>query len=773
MLRAYVVREIHPRTRHAQRRRERTGKKLDKQVTQVFDDSHMNEADPSLAWMDATLPVNDRVRLLMEAMTLEEKIGQMWQSTGMEPRKETLVRAGQVGSFLNVSLAEIRALQKIAIDASRLGIPLITGRDVIHGYRTIFPIPLGQAASFNPEIAHQGARIAAKEAAVDGVNWTFAPMVDISRDPRWGRIAESLGEDPLLAARLGAAMVAGFQGDDPAAPDSIAACAKHYVGYGAAEGGRDYNTTLIPEGELRNVYLEPFHACAEAGALSFMSAFNDLNGIPTSGNRHTIRGILKTEWEYPGMVVSDWGSIIEMIPHGYAADPSEAAERGIAAGVDMEMVSECYPQHAAELLQSGKLKMEWIDDSVARILRMKFVLGLFEQPYPADREISADLDKSHLEAARKAAVESCVLLKNDAILPLKPASLQRVAVIGPMADNGGDQLGCWVPDGDTADSVTPLTALREALPETVAIDYAVGLNTCRSADTNGFAQAVAAAKAAEVAVLFLGEDAILSGEAHSRAFLNLPGAQKQLLEAVAAIGTPVVLVLMAGRPLILTDLLPHADALLYAWHPGTMGGPAITDLLLNLVAPSGKLPVSFPAMEGQIPVYYNKRNTGRPADEMSRGIPQGTPLNPVGFCSNYLDGDHLPLFPFGFGLTYTEFSYKNLTIRNKTLTEDEILEASIELSNDGTTTATEIVQLYVQDCHASLTRPVRELKDFRRVTLRGGEHQTVAFHLPAKALSFYDNTGQRLLEAGEFRLWIGGDSRCESCETFTLKVSEN
>jgi len=719
-------------------------------------------------WLNPELPLAERIDSLLSVMTLEEKIGQMWQVHERDEARDPLIRDGRIGSFLNIPRDEIQRVQRIAVEESRLGIPLIVGRDVIHGYHTIFPIPLGQAASFNPDGVRLGSEVAAREAAASGIHWTFAPMVDVSRDPRWGRIAESLGEDPLLASRLGVAMVEGLQGEDPSAPESIAACVKHYVGYGAAEGGRDYNTTLIPESELRNVYLEPFRACHEAGALSFMSAFNDLNGVPTSGNVHTIRDILKTEWGFEGLVVSDWCSVTEMISHGYARDEAEAAERGIAAGVDMEMVSESYPKHAAQLLAEGKLRPEWIDDAVRRILRVKFVLGLFERPYPVDPAPNVSLSDAHLSAARQAAVESCVLLKNNGVLPLNAADLQRVAVIGPLADDGAEQLGCWVLDGRKEASQTPLAALRQSLPASVAIDFAKGVPASRSTETSGFDDAIAKARTADVVLMFLGEEAILSGEAHSRAFLTLPGAQQALLEAVAATGKPVVLVVIAGRPLVLTPILPHVSAMLYAWHPGTMGGPAIADLLLGQASPSGKLPVSFPAMEGQIPIYYNKRNTGRPPDDESRGLPQGTPLDPVGFCANYLDGDHLPLFPFGFGLSYARFEYKGLTLKSHEVRAGEVVEASIELHNAGSVEATEVVQLYVRDLYASLTRPVRELKDFRRVTLAPGETRTVSFHLPVEQLAFYDNNGKRQLEAGEFHLWIGSDSRCTSQAAFHL-----
>jgi len=567
-----------------------------------------------------------RIDDLLAQMSLAEKVGQMRQISGVSERQEELIRQGAVGSFINVLGEQARECQRLALEESRLGIPLIFGRDVIHGFRTVFPIPLGQAATFDPDIAREGARIAAREAAAFGINWTFAPMVDIARDPRWGRIAEGGGEDPYLAACMGAAMVEGFQGADLADPERIAACAKHYAGYGAAEGGRDYDTTWIPEGLLRDVYLVPFHACVQAGVATLMSAFNDLNGVPASGNAFTLRQILKGEWGFDGFVVSDWNSIIEMIPHGFAADEREAALKGVVAGVDMEMVSTSYAEHIEALIEAGALPIELIDEAVRRILRVKFRLGLFENPYYEQEHQAVVLCDEHLEATRKAARESCVLLKNDGLLPLNN-ELDRLAVVGPLADADRDQLGCWVFDGRAEDSRTPLQALREVLGEEKVV-YAPGLENCRSADESMIPQAVGAAREAEAVVAFLGEDAGLSGEAHCRAFLDLPGAQQQLVDALVETGRPLVVVIMTGRPLTLEPVVEKVGALLLAWHPGTMGGPAIADLLFGVESPSGRLPATLPRTVGQAPIYYNRKNTGRPPRTTSPASPRARPSLP-------------------------------------------------------------------------------------------------------------------------------------------------
>jgi beta-glucosidase len=698
-----------------------------------------------------------RIDDLLARMTLAEKVGQMAQLSGTHEAFEGLIRRGAVGSFLNVVGEQARKYQRLAVEGSRLGIPLIFGRDVIHGFRTIFPIPLGQAASFDPEIVREGARIAASEAAASGVHWTFGPMVDIARDPRWGRIAEGCGEDPYLAACLGAAMVQGFQGEDLADPHHIAACAKHYVGYGAAEGGRDYDTTWVPEGLLRDVYLVPFAACVRAGVATLMSAFNDLNGVPASGNAFTLRKVLKGEWGFDGFVVSDWASICELIPHGFAADEREAALRGVAAGVDMEMVTTAYTKHLEALVADGVLPVELIDEAVRRILRIKLRLGLFDDPYRRGPGEDLLLAEEHLAAARQAARESCVLLKNDGLLPLSEG-IGRLAVVGPLADAGRDQLGCWAMDGRSDDSCTPLAALRMALgAERVA--YAPGLAGCRTADGSGIAAAVAAAREADAVLAFVGEDAGMSGEAHNRAFLDLPGAQQRLVDALAEAGKPLAAVVMAGRSLTLGPVLEKVGALLLTWHPGTMGGPAIADLLFGLESPSGRLPVSLPRTVGQVPIYYNRKNTGRPPRDDAPAIPTGTPLDPVGFTTSYLDVDHRPLFPFGYGLSYTTFEYAGLQLSTTQVRLGEALTAAATLTNTGPVHAVEVVQIYVRDLVGSVTRPVRELKGFQRVALEPGESRQVQFTLHTADLAFHNADMQRVTEPGRFHLWIGPDAQ--------------
>ena len=690
-----------------------------------------------------------RVEEILSRMTLREKIGQMCQLSGMSEEGEELIRRGEIGSFLNVVGAEeCNRYQRIAVQESRLGIPLLMGRDVIHGFRTIFPIPLGQAAAWDPELVEEAARIAAREASSEGINWTFAPMVDVARDPRWGRIAEGGGEDPFLTSTLGRAMVRGFQGEDLSAPDSIAACAKHYVGYGAAEGGRDYNTTLIPEGTLRDVYMPPFKACVEAGVATIMSAFNEINGVPATGNEFTLRKVLKGEWGFEGFVVSDWEAVAELVVHGFCADEREAAEAAVRAGVDMEMVSRCYREHLEGLVRSGKVPIELIDEAVRRILRVKLKLGLFENPFVDPSRRSVLLAEEHLEVARRLARESVVLLKNENdLLPL-PDDLRAIAVIGPLADSPVDQMGCWVMDGRAEDVITPLRAIRERVSGRTEVIFAPGLEGPRSCERRGFEEAVRAAKRADVVLLFLGEDAGLSGEAHCRAFLDLPGAQEELLKAVAGEGKPIVAIIMAGRPLVLTSILDKVDALMFAWHPGTMGGPALADLIFGDESPSGKLPVSFPRAVGQIPIYYSHKNTGRPPKPGERG----------GFFTGYLDIDITPLFPFGYGLSYTEFRYDNLRLSSERIGIGDSLTASVDVENEGRFEAEEVVQLYVRDLVGSVTRPVKELKGFKRVRLRPGERRTVSFTLHTDDLRFHNREMEFVVEPGEFRLWVGGSS---------------
>ncbi|HEX2950210.1 MAG TPA: glycoside hydrolase family 3 N-terminal domain-containing protein [Armatimonadota bacterium] len=723
----------------------------------------------------------EQIQSLLTQMTIQEKIGQL-QQLGMENTEEqrALVRAGCVGSMLNVSPGDgttpaqaANALQRIAVTESRLGIPLIFGRDVIHGYRTIFPIPLGQAAAFDPQLVEEGARIAAREASACGIHWTFAPMVDVSRDPRWGRMAESGGEDSFVNAQLGAAMVRGFQGDDLSDTEHLAACAKHFVGYGATEDGRDYNTTDIPEGLLRDVYLPPFKACVDAGVATVMSAFNDLNGLPCSGNPFTLRHILKGEWGFNGFVVSDADAVLELINHGICADKRGAALAGVSAGVDMEMGSTCYAEFVQSLLAAGLLTMAQLDEAVSRILRIKFRLGLFEHPYVDEGRESVLCATPHLDAAKRAAAESCVLLKNTGVLPL-PADMHTLAVIGPLADAPQAQLGCWAPDGRVENTVTPLTALSDALAGRCDVRYAPGVVDCCSMETSGFDEACRIAASSDAVVLFLGEHHKLSGELHSRAFLGFPGVQDELVRAVVACGKPVIVVVMAGRPLTVESTVEQVDAVLYAWHPGTMGGPALADLLLGTAVPSGKLPVSMPRTVGQVPIYYAHKHTGRPPLPDERVAPTGTlQQQHKNFASIYLDVDHRPLFPFGFGLSYTTFTYSDITLRSNTLHTGESLQATITVTNTGQFTACEVVQCYIRDLVGSVTRPVKELKGFVRVDLHPGEQRDVTFTIPMEQLAFHNAAMQRVLEPGTFQVMIGGNSDEVHVAEFELVANEN
>lgn len=716
------------------------------------------------------------IERLLQTMTTAEKIGQLQLVNSPGPRHigaiEEHLENGQIGGILNEpDPVVIRQIQRIAVEESRLGIPLLFGRDVIHGFKTVFPINIGLAATFNPELIKTGAEIAAKEATSVGINWNFAPMVDVARDPRWGRMAESFGEDPFLVTEMGMAMLQGFQGDDLSAPQTMAACAKHFAGYGAAEGGRDYNTASIPDVELYNTYFKPFKALNDAGVATFMTGFNELNGIPASGNSFLFREILKVKWQFNGFVVSDWSSITEMIPHGYVTDPRDAALKAMAAGVDMEMASTSYTDHLNELIESGLVPMELVDEAVRRILRVKFDLGLFDNPYADPERVIGNPPAEHLEAARKTAVQSFVLLKNlNNLLPLKP-SIASVAVIGPMANDRYEQLGTWIFDGDTNLSITPLMAMEDFLGKE-KVKYAKGLQTTRDLSDKGFQAAVRAAEAADVALVFAGEESIITGEAHSRAYLDLPGAQNELIKAIAETGKPVVLVVMTSRPLTIGEISEYADAVLYAWHPGTMAGPALADVLFGIESPSGKLPVTFPKAAGQIPVYYAHKNTGRPASAETfvpiQDIPVRSFQTSLGNTSHYLDVGFTPLYPFGFGLSYTSFDYSGLTLSQDGIRTDEELVIRVTLSNTGDMDADEVVQLYVGDLVASLTRPVKELKRFERVRLQSGESREIEFVLAGDELGFYDKNGNYLIEPGEFRLWLGGSSEATLHSDFSI-----
>lgn len=721
----------------------------------------------SLNAMTEVNPETERkIDELLAKMTVEEKIGQT-ALRGLSSRFKGILsneiklaaKEGKLGAVLNVMNPDsVTELQRIAVEESPHGIPLIFGRDVIHGFRTIFPIPLGQAATWNPELAERAARVSAVEASSVGIRWTFAPMVDISRDARWGRIAESFGEDPYLTSAFSAALVRGFQGKNLADPTSLAACVKHYAGYGAAEGGRDYNTTYIPEQLMRDVYLPPFKAAVDAGVASFMTAFNDINGVPATANHFLLTQVLREEWNYKGFVVSDWDSLIQMIDHGYSADAKHAGEQAMNAGLDMEMTSKAYEEHLAQLIREKKVSMAQLDEAVRRILRVKFALGLFEKPYLNREHADSLLSEPHLAAAQEAATQSVVLLKNAKnTLPLAK-SVSKVAVIGPLADAPHEQLGTWIFDGKKENTRTPLHALRDYLG-TEKVLYQAGLDYSRSKEHDGFADALAAARQADVVLFFGGEEAILSGEAHSRADINLPGAQEELIRQLRQTGKPLILVIMAGRPITLGNIIDEVDAILFAWHPGTMGGPALAGLIFGERAPEGRLPVTWPRAVGQIPIYYNHKNTGRPPKEETfvqmDDIPVEAWQSSLGNTSHYLDLGFKPQFPFGYGLSYTGFEYKNIALSAKKIRLGGTIEISATVRNSGKRQGVEVAQLYVQDVVGDITRPVKELKGFQRITLKPGESRKVTFKLHTDDLAFHNQDMKRVTEPGLFNVWIG------------------
>ncbi len=701
-------------------------------------------------------------------MTLSEKIGQMIQiadcQSAIPDELRQKLRDGRVGSMLNVTNPETnREIQRIAVEESRLGIPLIMARDVIHGYRTIFPIPLAQAATWNPELARACARVAAKEAAAAGFQWTFAPMMDIARDPRWGRIAESFGEDPFLASLFAAAILRGFQGDDLAAPDAIAACAKHFVGYGAAEGGRDYDTANISEGVLRDVYLAPFRAAVDAGVATVMTAFNEIDGVPATGNAKILRDILRGELGFSGVIVSDWRSVAELVDHGFCEDMKSAARKSLAAGVDMEMQSTAFSEHLEQLITEGAVPEEQVDRAVRHILNLKFRLGLFGKQRWHSARMPVRPGSAELNLARTAALQSVVLLKNaNKLLPLSNR-IRSIAALGPLADDAYEVLGTWNRDGCVADTITPLAALRGFAGGAIEIHYAAGLDYSRSRDTSRFAAALDCARKSDVVLFFAGEEAILSGEAHSRAYLNLPGVQEELIAEITGIGKPIALVILAGRPLTIGEISNKVDAVLYAWHPGTLCGPALVDLIFGIEAPSGKLPVTFPKTEGQIPVYYSHKSTGRNPDKIALTMMEDIPLrayqSSLGDAARYLDIGYLPLYPFGYGLSYVEFSYANLTLSSDRIRLGDVLAVSVEVTNTGSMAAEEVVQLYIQDVAASRTRPVKELKGFQRIRLNPLEARIVTFNISTKSLGFHGDALEYVVEPGKFMLWVGGDSQ--------------
>jgi beta-glucosidase len=714
---------------------------------------------------DPAQPADKRAADLLGRMTLDEKIGQLVQALrqpGTETNAARLLREGRISSFLDGSeLIEDPAprnrVQRVAVEGSRLGIPLIFGHDSIHGFRTIFPIPLALACAWEPELFERTQTISARETAAVGIGWTFAPMVDLARDPRWGRIAEGFGEDPWLGSLYAAACVRGFQGTNAADPERVIACMKHYVGYGAAEGGRDYNTTEISEYTLRNFYLPQFKAGVEAGAWTVMSAFNCLSGVPASANRHTLTDILRGEWKFPGYVISDWTAIEELIAHGVAADGVEAARLALEAGVDMEMVSTNYENTLPRQLQEGKVSLVTIDEAVRRVLTVKFAKGLFEKPY-VDENLArtAFLKPDAVALARESAAKSCVLLVNrNGALPLSKQA-KKIALIGPLADQAGEYLGCWAARGRSGDAVSLASGVRAKLPAGSRLTVLPGCGLLATkGDEAQIAEAAKAARAADVVILALGEPRAWSGESQSRTDLGVTGAQLDLFDAVAATRKPVIVVLFNGRPLTIPHIAASAAAVLEAWHPGVQGGNGVADVLFGDVDPAGRLTATFPDRVGQVPIYYNHYNTGRPGVGEYKG--------------NYADGPIDPLYPFGFGLTYTTFGYSKVELSAKTMKPGETLTAKVKLNNTGMRAGTEVVQLYLRDLAASAgPRPVRELKGFQKVRLNPGESRDVEFKISDRELGYYDAHGRWLVEPGKFQIWIAKDSASGEAVGFEL-----
>ncbi len=738
----------------------------------------------SKAHMNKSLPIEKRIDLLLKQMTLEEKIGQMnqyngfWEVTGPAPKggdaekKYEHLRKGWVGSMLNVrGVKEVKAVQKIAVEETRLGIPLIIGFDVIHGYKTLSPIPLAESASWDLEAIQNSARIAASEASAAGINWTFGPMVDITNDARWGRVMEGAGEDPFLGSKIAIARVNGFQGKDLSAPNTIAACAKHFAGYGFVESGLEYNNADVSISKLYNTILPPFKAATDAGICTFMNAFNLLNGVPATGNSFLQRDILKGKWKFDGFVVSDWASIKELVLHVYAKDANEASLKAVKAGSDMDMESHFYVKELADLVKTGKVKVELIDDAAKRILRVKFKLGLFDEPYKycdEKREKEVIGSKANNEGVLDMAKKSIVLLKNEkSLLPLKKSG-QKIALIGALANDKNSPLGSWriAADDDTAISV--LEGMQQYKENQLTFekgaDVSIGKGTflneviINNTDKSGFEAAKNVAKSADIVVMVLGENGFQSGEARSRTDIGLPGVQQELLEEIYKVNKNIVLVLNNGRPLAIPWASQNIPAIVEAWQLGTQNGNAVAQVLYGDYNPSGKLPITFPRNVGQVPIYYNNYSTGRPVD-VDKNV----------FWSHYIDVEKTPLYPFGFGLSYTSFEYKNLKLSKPSFASNETVTATVDITNTGNYDGKEVAQLYIQDLVASIVRPVKELKGFELVALKKGETKTVSFKLTNKELGFYDNNGNYIVEPGRFKIFVGGNS--EKClnDSFEIK----
>lgn len=741
----------------------------------------LNE-EPDILKSHESWNINDekmkaKVDSLISVMTLDEKIGQTVlltstrDVTGPSVNKnyEKLIKEGKVGNIFNAYEAEFtKNLQKMAVENTRLGIPLLFGYDVIHGHKTIFPISLGESASFDLQAIEKASRIAAIEASAEGLHWTFAPMVDVARDPRWGRVSEGSGEDVFYSSEVAKARVKGFQGNDLKATNTILACAKHYAAYGAAQAGRDYHTVDMSDRELRTTYLPPFKATVDAGVATFMTSFNELNGIPATGNSYLLKNILRGEWGFRGFVVTDYQSINEMVPHGIVENNKDAVEMAFNAGVDMDLQGEVYSKYLIELIKEGKVSEEQLNTTVRRVLELKYALGLFEDPYRysnKERQKEYVMSAEHLEAARDMARKSMVLLKNDKqTLPL--AKNKKVALIGPLGNSERDMIGSWSGAGKHKDD--PVTVL-EGFVDKIGqenVSYVQGTKLSRymkrsdEQSKEGFSEAISAAKKADVIVAAMGELQNMSGEASSRTDLDLPGNQQELLKELKKLGKPIVLVLLNGRPLTLEWENDNVDAILEAWFPGTMGGHAIADIVFGDAVPTGKLPITFPRSLGQIPIYYNMKNTGRPIDPEKK-------INT--YKSMYLDNSNTPLYPFGYGLSYTTFEYENLVLNNEVISNSKNLKVTIDVKNTGGFDGEEVVQLYIQDKIGSVTRPIRELKGFKKIFIEKGSSQTVEFQLSVADLKFYDNHMNFTAEPGDFELFIGGNSDATLSSEFTYE----
>jgi beta-glucosidase len=708
---------------------------------------------------------NEVIEALLSRMTLAEKLGQMTQSRGrvsitdphLPEGSEDQIRAGHIGSFLGIfGAVDTRRLQRIAVEESRLRIPLLFADDVIHGFRTIFPVPLAEAATFDVDAVENAARIAAVEATAHGLHWTFAPMVDVARDPRWGRIVEGSGEDSYLGSVLAAARVRGFQGRDLSADDTMLATAKHFAAYGAAEGGRDYNIAEVSQRTLRETYLPPFHAAVRAGVQAVMAAFNEVAGVPMHANQELIEGVLRSEWGFEGIVISDYTGVRELLAQGVAANPQAAGVLALRAGIDVDMVSGIYLHDVPEVVHAGRLPESAVDRAVLRLLRAKYRLGLFDDPYrycDAGRERARTLTPEHRKAARDMARKSLVLLKNDGnTLPLSK-HLHTIAVIGPLADDRRAMLGSWIAAGRAEDVVTPLEGIRAAVASGTRVLYAKGASV-EGADSSGFADAERVAREADAVVLFVGEHHDMSGEARSRSSLDLPGVQEGLARTLKATGKPLVVVLFTGRPLSIAWLAQNVPSILLAWFPGVEAGHALADILFGADSPAGRLPVTFPRTVGQVPIYYNHKNTGRPPDwDDTRARPKDDKNT-----SRYVDVPPTPLYPFGHGLGYTTFSYQHLQLSADHISLGGTLEVQVEVTNTGNRAGDEVVQLYLHETVASITRPVKQLRGFRRIHLAPGERRKLTFELGPEDLAFYGLDLRPVVEPGSFTVMVGGSS---------------